>query len=305
MTQELTPEQQKEFQEKLKNMSPEELDALRKQQNIFYQIAQGNVPAKKVYEDDICIAILDINPAARGHLVLFPKEPYMIMPQVPENVLVHLISVTKKLSQALLKSMKATGTTIFIANGQAAGQRAQQFIIHIIPRKEGDGLFNVEEKLVGKDIVEKARSVIEGKLNELLGVDKVIVTSEKEEDDDETEEEIDPVKLPAAVKKAIKKNYPGAKIKEAEKETEDGEVVYEVELILKDGSEIEVEFSPKGEIIEVEDSDEDDDDTEEDSDDEVEEDLDDDSEDDTEEEDLDDDDDEEEASLDDIADLFT
>ncbi|MBU0461615.1 MAG: HIT domain-containing protein [Nanoarchaeota archaeon] len=66
MAQELT-------EEDLKNMSPEELRELQKQNCVFCHIAAGKVPAKKVYEDDRCLAILDINPANAGH-VLFASE---------------------------------------------------------------------------------------------------------------------------------------------------------------------------------------------------------------------------------------
>ncbi len=188
---EMSAEERKELEEKLKNMSPEELDQLRKQQNIFYQIAQGKIPAKKVHEDDICLAILDINPAAPGHVVLFPKEPYIIMPQVPEDVLKHLFVVAKKISKALLKAFKVGGTTIFAANGQVAGQRAQQFLLHIIPRQQGDGLFKDEEKLVDKDLQHKAKAAVEGKFKELMGIKSEIVEVEEPEPKEELTEEED------------------------------------------------------------------------------------------------------------------
>ena len=122
------------------------------QQNIFMQIVEGKIPAKTVYEDDQCMAILDINPMARGHILLFPKKPYVILPQIPEGELDHLAIVCKKLSQLLLKGMRAQGTTILMHNGAAAGQRLQQFLIHIIPRREGDGILAVEEKVLDAEM---------------------------------------------------------------------------------------------------------------------------------------------------------
>ncbi|HLC88842.1 MAG TPA: HIT family protein, partial [Candidatus Nanoarchaeia archaeon] len=168
----MTPEQQKALQEKLKNMSPEELQEFQKQQCIFCQIISGKVPAKKVYEDDQCIAILDINPAAKGHLLLLPKEHYAIMPQIPEPILAHLSVVSKHLSQLLLKSLKVDGTTIFVANGLAAGQKAQHFMIHIIPRKEDDNALQFEEKVISKEIQDKVKVAVENKLYQLLEVKK-------------------------------------------------------------------------------------------------------------------------------------
>ena len=90
MPEEMTEEQRQALQEKLKNMKPEELAQLQKQQCIFCQIISGKIPAKKIYDDEIAIAILDINPASKGHLLLLPKEHYMIMPQVPDGVLAAL-----------------------------------------------------------------------------------------------------------------------------------------------------------------------------------------------------------------------
>jgi len=168
----MTEEQRKALEEKIKKMSPEELKAFQKQQCIFCQIIGGKVPNKKVYEDDKCIAVLDINPAAKGHILLMPKEHYAIMPQMPEAEMAHLFLVSKYLSQLLLKVLKVGGTNVFIANGAAAGQRAQHFMLHVIPRKEGDKILEIEERLVPPELLQKIKIVIEAKLNEKLGVKK-------------------------------------------------------------------------------------------------------------------------------------
>ncbi|MBI2573029.1 HIT family protein [Candidatus Woesearchaeota archaeon] len=165
----LTPEQRKELEEKIKSMSPEQLAALQKQQCIFCQMISGKIPAKRVYEDDRTIVILDINPAAKGHLLLVPKEHYAIMPQVKEADLSHFIVLAKLLSQVLLRTLRSTGTNIFVANGLAAGQRSAHFLIHIIPRKEQDGLFVVHEKLLEKDMIMKIRTALEPSITNAFG----------------------------------------------------------------------------------------------------------------------------------------
>ncbi|MBS3126878.1 HIT family protein [Candidatus Woesearchaeota archaeon] len=177
----LTEEQRKQLEEKLRNMSPEELREFQKQQCIFCQIISGKVPSKKIYEDNTCLAVLDINPATKGHLLLLPKEHYTIMPQLPDKEIGHLFSVAKTLSQLLLKALKVSGTTVFIANGLAAGQRAQHFMIHLIPRKEGDGILDFQEKLVDAKMRQKVRAAIENKLNEILGVKKEVVNVPEKE----------------------------------------------------------------------------------------------------------------------------
>jgi histidine triad (HIT) family protein len=127
-------------EEDLKNLSPEEIAELQKRNCIFCQIATGKIPGRKVYEDEKCIAVLDISPANLGHMLLFPKEHYSVMPQLPDELTGHLFSVAKKLSQSALKAFKVRGTTIFVANGIAAGQKAPHVLIHIIPRAFEDGI---------------------------------------------------------------------------------------------------------------------------------------------------------------------
>ena len=89
----MTEEQRKELEEKLKKMSPEELKEFQKQQCIFCQIIAGKVPSKKVYEDAQCIAVLDIAPASKGHLLIMPKEHYAIMPQIPDKEIGHIFFI--------------------------------------------------------------------------------------------------------------------------------------------------------------------------------------------------------------------
>ena len=215
--QEITPEQRAAFEEKLKNMSPEELAAFQKQQCIFCQIISGKIPSKAIYSDEHCIAILDINPAVKGHVLLIPKEHYAIMPQLPEFLTEHLFTIGKKISQALLRGLKASGTNIFIANGLAAGQRAQHFMLHVIPRKEGDKLLNLDEQLTDKEMQNHVLVAVGNKLNELLGIKK---------DKVEVQKTLEPEREPESEEKEAKpeeqeKEEPEEEPKEKEKETPD------------------------------------------------------------------------------------
>lgn len=124
----------------LQNMSAEQIAELQKKNCVFCHIITGRIPAKRVFEDDKCVAVLDINPANPGHVLLLPREHVMVMPQLPDDLVRHLAMVTKGISHACLRAFKAEGTSIFIANGGIAGQRAPHVMIHIIPRKEKDGV---------------------------------------------------------------------------------------------------------------------------------------------------------------------
>ena len=171
--QNISPEQLKALQEKIKQMSPEELKEFQKKQCVFCQIIAGKVQSKKIYEDEKVIVLMDINPANPGHALLMTKEHYSIMPQIPDDEIAYVFMVAKSLSNSMLRSIDAQGTNIIVANGIAAGQRAQHFMAHIIPRKENDGIDFV---LPQKTIEEKEIESVGNKLIAALGG-----TFEKEE----------------------------------------------------------------------------------------------------------------------------
>ena len=140
MADQINPEQLRALQEKIKQMSPEELKEFQKNRCIFCQIVAGKIQSRKIYEDDKVVAILDINPANPGHMLLLTKEHYSIMPQVPDDEIVHVFIAAKSLSNSMLRGIEVQGTNIIVANGVAAGQRAQHFMVHIIPRKDNDNI---------------------------------------------------------------------------------------------------------------------------------------------------------------------
>ena len=184
--QNISQEQLRALQEKIKQMSPEELKDFQKKQCIFCQIIAGKVQSRKVYEDERVVALLDINPANPGHVLLLTKEHYSIMPQIPDDEVAYVFMVAKSLSNSMLRSIDAQGTNIIVANGIAAGQRAQHFMAHVIPRKDNDGInFALPQKI----IEEKEIEAIGNKLIAALSSD------EKEE------EKQFPIKIPEAKKK--------------------------------------------------------------------------------------------------------
>jgi len=151
----MSQEQLKALQEKIKNMSPEELKDFQKKQCIFCQIISGKIQARKIYEDKKVIGILDINPGNPGHTLVMTKEHYSIMPQLPDDDVADVFMAVKALSNSMLRSIDAQGTNIIVANGIAAGQRAQHFMVHLIPRKENDGInFVLPQKTLNENEIE-------------------------------------------------------------------------------------------------------------------------------------------------------
>ncbi len=145
----LTPEQQKA------------IDA-QKEQCPFCKIVKGDIPSKKVYEDDKVLAVLDINPAAKGHVLVMPKEHYPIMPLMPPEIFEHLFKKTQSISRAVKEGMLTFSDTLYIANGYAAGQQSSHFMLHLIPREELDSLdfFKLKDGNVPKQKTDEAVSAL-------------------------------------------------------------------------------------------------------------------------------------------------
>lgn len=179
----MSPEQQKELAEKLQKMSPEELAEFQKQQCIFCQIIQGNIPSRVVFKDEKVTAVLDINPATDGHILVLPNEHYAVMPQMKEEDLRHLFKVVRGLSQTCIKTLGVEGTSIFAANGPAAGQRANHFMVHVIPRTKDDG---VPLSMDLKDVTHEKLDEIKRKLSAWL---KGETAEEKKEEKKEEKHE--------------------------------------------------------------------------------------------------------------------
>ncbi len=158
-------------EEQLRQLSPEQIAELQKQQCIFCHIISGRVASKKVYENDAVMAVLDINPANPGHVLLLPKEHYAVMPQMPDQIIQKLAVAAKKISHAMLRAFKAEGTNIFLANGVAAGQKAQHCMVHIIPRKEADGItaFSIPKKELDEKEAEELKAALKKSAAKVFG----------------------------------------------------------------------------------------------------------------------------------------
>jgi len=130
---------------------------------VVCQIASGRVPSKKVYEDELALAVLDVNGANPGHCFIIPKNHYPIIEQVPDMEVARLFQVSNKISTAIFESLGAQGTNIFVANGIPAGQTVAHFIINVIPRKENDGI-NLQWQ--PRQLSEEEMSTVELKLKD-------------------------------------------------------------------------------------------------------------------------------------------
>lgn len=106
---------------------------------IFCRIITGELPCEKVYEDEHTLAFLDITPVNPGHTLVIPKMHYADMLTTPDEVLLRLMIVVKKVGQALTHGLGADGCNIGVNNGAASGQVVFHTHVHVMPRFLSDG----------------------------------------------------------------------------------------------------------------------------------------------------------------------
>lgn len=99
---------------------------------LFCRIAQGEIPSKKVYEDEEVLVFHDIHPAAPVHLLMIPKEHVENLLSVEPR---HTALLGKMLALAprLAREQGATdGFRIVINNGPDGGQEVYHLHIHVL-----------------------------------------------------------------------------------------------------------------------------------------------------------------------------
>jgi histidine triad (HIT) family protein len=104
---------------------------------IFCRIAQKQVPATLIYEDEKALAFLDIRPLSEGHTLIIPKAHYETVFDIPQELITYLYGITQKVALAVKKATEADGISIIQQNGETAGQEICHLHIHVIPRYEG------------------------------------------------------------------------------------------------------------------------------------------------------------------------
>lgn len=95
---------------------------------IFSRIVTGEIPCYKVAENDHCLAFLDINPIARGHVLCIPKQEIDYIFDLPDDLLCELHLFAKRVALGLKKVCPC------IKVGQAVvGIDVPHAHIHLVP----------------------------------------------------------------------------------------------------------------------------------------------------------------------------
>lgn len=107
---------------------------------IFCMIIDGKIPSTTVYEDEDFKAIMDISPAAKGHVLVLPKKHCADLLSIDPDVASKALIVASKIANAQKKALNCDGINLLQNSGEAAWQSVFHLHIHLIPRYKDDGV---------------------------------------------------------------------------------------------------------------------------------------------------------------------
>lgn len=125
--------------------------------SVFTKIIQGELPGVIVYEDELCVVLMDAFPMLPGHVLVIPRAQHVRIGELSRTTRNHLFDVASCLTLAMRDSGLSKGdSNIVINDGKYSGQSVAHVHIHVVPRNKGDGfplpalLTNLLRKLTRK-----------------------------------------------------------------------------------------------------------------------------------------------------------
>lgn len=106
--------------------------------DVVCQIVRGELVAEVVHRDADVVAFLDHRPVFKGHVLVCPVEHVDTLLELPERLMVPLLTVAQRVARALGDALGAQGT--FVANNNVVSQSVPHLHVHVVPRTKGDGL---------------------------------------------------------------------------------------------------------------------------------------------------------------------
>lgn len=112
---------------------------------IFCMIRDGDIPARKVYEDEHVFAFLDLSQVTPGHTLVVPKKHVRNIFDYDEDLAAKVFSVVPKISNALKQfDVDVEGLNVLVNNEEVAHQTVFHSHVHLLPRYSEDDDFGLK-----------------------------------------------------------------------------------------------------------------------------------------------------------------
>jgi histidine triad (HIT) family protein len=133
---------------------------------IFCKIANGDIKADVIEEDEDTVTFLDASPVFPGHLLIVPRRHFETLADLPDNMLAPLFLQARRATQAVVGGLGAEGS--FMAVNNKISQTVPHLHVHVIPRRKGDGMkgffwprLNYTDDSHRKEVVEKLKQAFQ------------------------------------------------------------------------------------------------------------------------------------------------
>jgi histidine triad (HIT) family protein len=100
----------------------------------------GEIPCKKIIEDETILAFMDISPLNTGHLLVIPREHFEDILEIQPELYGRLFSMAANIAKAVYEVVAPEGMNVMQLNGKAGNQVVPHLHIHLVPRWTGYGL---------------------------------------------------------------------------------------------------------------------------------------------------------------------
>lgn len=133
---------------------------------IFCKIIAGEIPSRKVYEDELVYAFMDIGPINFGHILVIPKEHHVSSSTIQEATAGRMFRVGARLGVAQKRALDADGFNLHLADGTVAGQVVMHAHLHVVPRSTDDGFhwnwrqLKYESDAAADEVMNKLRAAL-------------------------------------------------------------------------------------------------------------------------------------------------
>lgn len=112
---------------------------------IFCKIAEGSIPSKKIYEDDLVMVIMDNNPTVDAHALVIPKKHYTDYKALDQEILNHILKTADKIGSKITDKLKSTGLTFLVNYGDS--QKVKHFHLHLLPDYGSDTIYKTKRTI--------------------------------------------------------------------------------------------------------------------------------------------------------------
>ncbi len=109
-------------------------------QCIFCKLVAGEIPAARIYEDELTLAFMDIGQVNPGHVLIATKRHAVTVLDLTPEEAAAVMQTAQRVARAADQAFAPEGLMLAQFNGKAAGQTVFHYHLHVVPRHSDDGM---------------------------------------------------------------------------------------------------------------------------------------------------------------------